>query len=66
MLVDRRDGVCRRCGGVLQVTGAEDATMTVACTRCGDTYCVEPDAFQDGCMVYYLGFLSGLPGRPSS
>jgi hypothetical protein len=66
MLVDRRDGVCRSCGGVLRVTDADDATMTVACTDCGDTYCVEPDALRDGCMVYYLRFWGGMPGRSSS
>jgi len=25
---------------------------------CGDSYQVEPDAFGDGCMTYYVGFLT--------
>jgi hypothetical protein len=28
------------------------------CSFCGDTYLVEPDAFGDGCMTYYVGFLA--------
>ena len=32
--------------------------MTVECTECGASYLVEPDAFGDGCMTYYVGFLS--------
>jgi hypothetical protein len=59
MLVDRKDGACPRCGGVLRVIDAGDATMTVTCTDCGDIYLVEPDAFGDGCMDYYLDFLTG-------
>ena len=27
-------------------------------SRCGDSYLVEPDAFGDGCMTYYVGFLT--------
>ena len=56
MRVDPSDGVCRSCGGELEVVDADDATMTVEC-QCGDTYAVEPDAFGDGCMTYYVGFL---------
>ena len=58
MLVDLNDGRCRSCGGQLEVTDADDATMTVECTECGEAYLVEPDAFGDGCMTYYVGFLS--------
>ena len=29
------------------------------CFFCGDSYLVEPDAFGDGCMTYYVGFLTG-------
>jgi DNA-directed RNA polymerase subunit RPC12/RpoP len=58
MLVDRHDGRCRTCGGQLEITDADDATMSVECTACGDSYLVEPDAFGDGCMTYYVGFLS--------
>jgi hypothetical protein len=28
--------------------------MSVVCEECGDSYEVEPDAFGDGCMTYYL------------
>lgn len=48
MLVELQDGYCRRCGGQLQITGADDATMDVECTACGDGDTVEPDAFNDG------------------
>jgi DNA-directed RNA polymerase subunit RPC12/RpoP len=58
MLVDRHDGRCRTCGGQLEITDADDATMSVECTACGDSYLVEPDAFGDGCMTYSVGFLS--------
>jgi hypothetical protein len=56
MRVDPKDGVCRSCGGELEIVDVDDATMTVEC-QCGDTYVVEPDAFNDGCMTYYVGFL---------
>ncbi len=59
MLVDLKDGKCRSCGEQLKVTGADDATMTVECTECGDSYLVEPDAFDDGCMTYYVEVMSG-------
>ena len=58
MRVDPKDGVCRSCGGELTIIDADDATMTVEC-ECGDVYLVEPDAFGDGCMTYYVGFLCG-------
>ena len=58
MKVDQRDGACRSCGGVLEITDADDATMTVACTECGDSYDVETDAFGDGCMTYYVPFIA--------
>lgn len=53
MLVDRKDGYCRTCGGQLKITGADDATMDVECTECGDGYTVEPDAFHDGGIDYW-------------
>jgi len=59
MRVDPKDGVCRSCGGELQIIDADDATMTVECDDCADVYFVEPDAFGDGCMTYYVGFLCG-------
>lgn len=59
MLVARNDGTCRECGGQLKVIDADDATMTVECQECGDTYLVEPDAFGDGCMTYYVEVMAG-------
>lgn len=61
MLVDLRDGCCRSCQGQLEITDADDATMTVECRNpeCRDVYLVETDAFGDGCMTYYVGFLAG-------
>lgn len=59
MRVDPADGCCRECGGVLEIIEADDATMTVECTECADVYLVEPDAFGDGCLTYYVGFLTG-------
>jgi hypothetical protein len=57
MQVNPRDGCCRSCGGTLEITDADDATMTVFCSECGDSYLVETDADGDGCMEYYPGFL---------
>lgn len=53
MLVQLNDGSCRSCGGQLEITGADDATMDVECTECGDGYTVEPDAFNDGGITYW-------------
>ena len=60
MQVDPGDGTCRSCGGVLEITDADDATMTVLCTNaeCGEEYLVEPDAFNDGCVTYYIPFVA--------
>jgi hypothetical protein len=58
MKVDLKDGVCRSCGGELEITAVDDATMGVECQECGDSYDVEPDAFGDGCMTYYVEFLA--------
>src|SRR5207249_3230869 len=63
MQVDVMDGRCRACDSVLEIVDADDATMTVECTECGDTYQVEPDAFGDGCMTYYLGIMVKLMER---
>jgi uncharacterized Zn finger protein len=59
MRVNLKDGRCRSCSGELDIIDADDATMTVECENCGDVYLVEPDAFGDGCMTYYAGFLTG-------
>jgi hypothetical protein len=58
MRVKLADGTCRSCHGELEITDADDATMTVECMECGDSYLVEPDAFGDGCMTYYVGFIT--------
>ncbi len=58
MLVEREDGYCRSCGGQLKIIDADDATMTVECQDCGDEYDVEPDAFGDGCVTYYIPFMT--------
>ncbi|MBN1875000.1 MAG: hypothetical protein JXA33_12280 [Anaerolineae bacterium] len=47
MRVDPKDGVCRSCKGELEIIDADDATMTV-----------ETDAFGDGCVIYYVGFMA--------
>lgn len=62
MRVDPADGVCRSCGGELEITDADDATMLVECQNpeCGDAYEVEPDAFGDGCMIYWVPFMASL------
>jgi len=64
MMVDPKDGVCRECGGELKIIAVDDATMGVECQECGDSYDVEPDAFGDGCMTYYVEFLTNRePGE---
>ena len=62
MQVDPQDGVCRSCKGTLEIIDADDATMTVECIECGDSYQVETDAFGDGCMTYYVGFMAKREG----
>lgn len=61
MLVSLKDGACRACRGQVRIIDADDATMTVECQNpeCGDVYLVETDAFGDGCMTYYMGFICG-------
>lgn len=61
MQVDRLHGRCRSCGGTLEIVAADDATMTVEC-ECGECYQVEPDAFGDGCMTYYLDIMAEMEG----
>ena len=57
MKVHPRDGRCRSCGGTLTIVDADDATMTVEC-ECGESYLVEPDAFGDGCMTYFVPLMT--------
>lgn len=54
------DGSCRECGGPLQVTDADDATMLVECEQCGESYSVEPDGFGDGGMEYWPAIMAEL------
>lgn len=58
MRIDPHDGRCRDCGGELEIIEADDATMTVQCLDCGDSYLVEPDAYGDGAIHYYPQFLA--------
>jgi transcription elongation factor Elf1 len=53
MRVDPKDGRCRSCDGTLNIVDADDCTLFVECEECGDSYEVETDAFNDGCMTYY-------------
>ncbi len=67
MRVNLRDGRCRSCRGELEIIDADDATMTVQCVNpgCGEEYPVETDAFNDGGMDYWPGFLAErLEGGP--
>jgi hypothetical protein len=58
MRVNRRDGQCRHCSGQLVIIEADDATMTVECQDCNETYFVEPDAFGDGGLTYWADFMA--------
>ena len=58
--VSPTDGSCRECGGSLQVTDADDATMLVECQQCGDAYTVEIDAFGDGGIEYWPAIMAEL------
>jgi len=59
MMVDLKDGCCRTCGSALKIVDADDVSMEVLCMECDDSYRVETDAFGDGCMTYYVGFMVG-------
>jgi hypothetical protein len=54
--VDRADCTCSECGGALEVTDADDVTMSVECEN-GHTYELEHDAFAAG-FDYVLEFLA--------
>lgn len=68
MLVDREDYVCPECQGQLEVDEVDDCSMFIVCTECGYDMQVEPDAFGDGCMKYYMPMqcLADLRQRPRS
>ena len=58
MTVDLKNGACRSSGGQLEITEADDATMTAICQECCDSYAVETDTFNDGGIDYYPGVLA--------
>jgi hypothetical protein len=58
MNINPIDGVCRSCGGPLQIIDSDDYSLTVACVECSDTYDVEADAFGDGCMTYQVDIMT--------
>ena len=60
MRVDLSDGSCHKCGGVLEIVDADDATMTIECYDCGESSLVETDAFGDGCFKYYVPFMAAM------
>ena len=62
MGVKPEDGTCRSCGGVLEIVEVGDATMSVECAECGDSYEVETDAFNDGGMVYWPAMMARQEG----
>ena len=57
MLVKKEDGVCRTCGGQLEIIDFDDVSLSVQC-ECGDEYDVETDAFGDGCVTYYFSLMA--------
>jgi hypothetical protein len=63
MLVDLEDGACRTCGGQLEITDFDDVTLTVLCRECCDSYPVETDAFDDGCLKYHFALVIDSAGR---
>ena len=58
MLVSLKDGACCQCEGQLKVVGADDCSMLVECVECNHSTSVEPDAFGDGGVDYYIPFYS--------
>jgi len=56
MLVDEKDASCPECKGQLSVDEIDDCSMYVSCVECGHDMRVEPDAFGDGCVKYYIPF----------
>jgi hypothetical protein len=52
------DGVCRSCGGHLQIVDFDDVSLSVTCLECAEGYDVETDAFGDGCLTYYFPLMA--------
>lgn len=53
MLVELEDGACTECGGQMEITGVDDASLDADCTECGHSIHVEPDYFRDGGIKYW-------------
>lgn len=53
MLVDLKDGKCSACGGQMEITGADDASLDADCIECGESIHVEVDYFNDGGIKYW-------------
>lgn len=60
MLINTEDGCCYECEGQLELVDADDCSMTVVCRECTECFTVEPDAFGDGCVTYYIPYLTLL------
>lgn len=58
MQIDRSEGRCRECGGVLQIVGVDDCSLDVECLECGETYGVELSALGDGYLAQFVPFLA--------
>ena len=56
MLVSLKDGACPECEGQLKVMEVDEYSMSVQCVDCEEVMRVEPDAFGDGCVDYYIPF----------
>ena len=56
MLVSLDDGACPECKGQLRVIEVDDSSMLVQCVDCNESMKVEPDAFGDRCVDYYVPF----------
>ena len=56
--VPQRRLLHRRIAQALEIIDADDATMTVQCLDCGESYIVETDAFGDGAIDYYPQFVA--------
>jgi hypothetical protein len=56
VVVDPEDCTCTECGGSLEITDVDDATMSVAC-EAGHAYELEHDAFE-AAFDYVLEYLS--------
>ena len=63
MLVDPKDGTCSECGGQLRIIDTDNATMTVECLSCGESYDVELDAFGDAAIHYWPSFMADWLGE---